>query len=428
MKKYVGFPVAIVSCLWSCDSVSVDTSSQTFGQNYYIDADEGDDANTGSESSPWKTTDRVSETVFQPGDNIYFKRGTSYTGCVTIRGDGTSLEPITIGAYGEGPAPRFTNPDYEVKTGNAMRIRGDYHIVENLYFHLTAPAPSNVQSFEEVWQVGALHVNLGSDFVIIRNNEFVNNPKAIQSYSQNSLITNNYIHDANTTQQNGFLSSPYWGPIGIQVGIGNQEISYNTIENMYVEGGQYGADGGAIEIDDGRHHKDNIYIHHNNTYHNMGFIEVSYWDDIEFRSSDNMRIEFNTSRDFQSFVLWWAPTTESTIQNNTIIRDDNEVEGHWNTVFVLDEPPGDIEISRNIVVVDDDQTRAIFSEGFNGAIEDVLHVDNCYWNRDGGDIAFGLPSYGAGEIVADPLFVDYDNHNYSLRAESPAVGFGAYVE
>ena len=127
----------------------------------------------------------------------------------------------------------------------------------------------------------SLHVGLGHDHVIIRNNEFSHIAKAIQSYSEYSLITNNYIHDTNELQQEGFLSIPYWGPIGIQLGIGNQEISYNTIENMYVEGGEWGGDGGAIEIDDGRNHKDNIYIHHNQTKHNMGFLEISWYDDIK---------------------------------------------------------------------------------------------------------------------------------------------------
>ena len=119
-------------------------------------------------------------------------------------------------------------------------------------------------------------------------------------------------------QENGFLQNPYWGPIGIQLGIGNQEVSHNRIENMYAEGGAFVADGGAIEIDDGRNHNDNIHIHHNTTYHNMGFTEISYWDDIAFRESNNIVIEYNLSRDYQSFLLWWAPTHNSLVKNNTI--------------------------------------------------------------------------------------------------------------
>ena len=393
--------------------------------SYYIDAIGGNDNNEGTINSPWQSLDKITARTFLPGDNIYFKRGTSYNGSVTINGNGTQSMPITVGAYGTGAAPRLTNPNYGVNKGNAMRIRGDFQIVENLYFHHTAPAPTNASSFEEVWEIGALHISMGNDHVIIRNNEFANVPKAIQSYSQHSLITGNYIHDANMDQENGFLQNPYWGPIGIQLGIGNQEVSHNRIENMYAEGGAFVADGGAIEIDDGRNHKDNIHIHHNSTYHNMGFTEISYWDDIAFRESNNIVIEYNLSRDYQSFLLWWAPTHNSVVKNNTIIRDDNEVQGNWNAVFILDAPPGNINLTKNIVVVDNDQTEAIFIEGFDGAVNDVTHTQNCYWNVAGGSINLGLTKQSS-EIFADPLFISYTDKNYFLQTNSPASGWGAF--
>ena len=392
---------------------------------YYVDSEEGDDRQEGSLAAPWRSLERVSEEVFEPGDAIYLKRGSRFVGCVTLRGDGSAEAPITLGAYGEGSAPRLSNPTHALCSGNAMQIRGDHHIIEGLHFHGCAPAPPEVASFEDVWEVGALHVGLGSDHVIIRDNQFTSNPKAIQSYGEYSLIEGNDIRGANASQQGGFLSEPHWGPIGIQLGIGNQEVARNRIEGMVVEGGAYGADGGAIEIDDGRHHKDNIHIHGNVTHGNMGFLEVSYWDDIEKMASTNVVIEHNTSRDYQSFLLWWAPTTGSAVRHNTIIRDDNAVEGHWSAVFILDEPPGDIAFERNIVVVDDDQTQAIFSEGFNGAIDDVSRRDNCYWNIEGGGIALGLDALGSGEIEANPRFLNAAEHDYSLRSDSPVLGWGA---
>jgi hypothetical protein len=392
--------------------------------DYYVDFTGGNDSNEGTLSEPWKTINQVSAISFQPGDSIYFKRGTSYSGCVTINGDGTADQPITISAYGSGDAPAFTNPDYGNHNGNAMRIRGDHQVVENLCFHDTAPAPSGAVSFQTVWSVGALHVSPGNDHVTIRNNEFANNAKAIQSYSEYSLITNNYIHDVNTGQQRGFLSYPYWGPIGIQLGIGNQEVSYNTIVNMYAVGGAFGSDGGAIEIDDGRNHKDNIHIHHNSTFHNMGFVELSYWDDIEKVASSNVVIDNNVSRDYQSFLLWWAPTLDSVVRNNTIIRSDNREHGPWKGVFIIDAPPGDIDLTKNIIVVSNGLSESIFIRGFDGAVNDVTHTDNCYWNVNGGSIDLGQP-FGSGEIISDPLFVDFLNGDYEPATGSPAVGWGA---
>ena len=394
------------------------------GLDYYIDSVSGSDDNTGTvENSPWKSLAKVSRITFQPGDKILFKRGSSYSGCVTINGDGTEINPITISTYGAGDAPRFTNPDVDDSNGNAMRIRGDYHIVENLYFHHTAPAKDNV-GFVEVWAVGALHISLGNDHVIIRNNEFAYNAKAIQSYSEYSLITNNYIHDGNPDQSGGFLSAPYWGPIGVHLGIGNQELSYNTITNMYVAGGEWGGDGGAIELDDGRNHKDNIHIHHNTTLHNMGFMEVSWWDDIVKISSNNVTVDHNISRDYQDFVLWWAPTTNSTISNNTIIRTDNELTGPFDGVFFFDHPPSNVIITKNIIVSDNDLDKMIYVEDFDGGVYDTIRENNCYWDVEDGKVELGL-NWGPGEIEANPLFVDFDGGDYSLLPGSPAAGWGA---
>lgn len=387
---------------------------------YYIDSANGADNNSGtSKSSPWKTLSKVSNTRFQPGDNIFFKRGSKFSGCATINGDGTAEKPILITAYGEGDPPLFTNPDVEHFNGNAMQIRGDYQIIENLYFEYCAPAKPR-SGFVDVWKVGALHVGLGNDHVIIRNNEFAHNAKAIQSYSEYSKITQNYIHHGNEKQQDGFLSAPYWGPIGIHLGIGNQEVSYNRVEHMYVEGGEWGGDGGAIEIDDGRNHKDNFYIHHNTTKENMGFLEISYTHDIQKNTVSNIVVEYNISDDYQDFVLWWAPSSNSFIRNNTIIRTNFVAGLNLNCVFcVEDQPP---VITKNIVITNN-KLETVF--GCADTVPAATHFNNCYWDIDDGKVDMGT-DWGEGEITADPLFINYDDGDYKLQTGSPAAGLGAF--
>jgi hypothetical protein len=418
----------LVSCQTTAEpsTTEIQEESQTVShatdavREFYVDSINGDDNNSGtSENSPWNTLAKVSSLTFQPGDHIYFKRGSTYSGCVTIRGNGTADNPITIGAYGSGDAPSFTNADKNHQNGSAMQIRGDYHIVEDLFFHHTASAPLDA-SFFEVWASGALHVGLGHDHVIIRNNEFSHVAKAIQSYSQYSLITNNDVHDTNELEQEGFLSIPYWGPIGIQLGIGNQEISYNTIENMYVEGGEWGGDGGAIEIDDGRNHKDNIYIHHNQTKHNMGFLEISWYDDIERMPTSNIVIEHNVSRDYQDFVLWWGRDSGSRISKNTIIRTDFLNGMATDTVFLLDGLQN-INISENVVVTRDGMWDPLFT---GNQVDSSQHINNIYWDIDDGIVDLGV-ELGTGEFTTDPQFVDFNGEDYRLRPGSPAEGWGA---
>ncbi|MEM7531941.1 MAG: hypothetical protein AAF639_07190 [Chloroflexota bacterium] len=399
-------------------AVTVSIKDNTL-QTFYIDSTGGDDQNSGtSEDAPWQTLAKVSSMTFEPGDHIYFKRGSSYTSGVTINGDGTADHPILIGAYGSGEAPKFANADRHTLNGNAMQIRGDYHIVENLYFHRTAAARPGA-NFLEVWKSGALHVGLGHDHVVIRNNEFSHNAKAIHSYSEHSLITHNYIHDTNELDYHGFLSQPFWGPIGIHLGIGNQEISYNIIENMYVEGGEWGGDGGAIEIDDGRNHKDNIHIHHNQTRHNMGFLEISWFHDLARMPTNNVVVEYNISRDYQDFVFWWAEDSQSRISNNTIIRTEALDGMAMDTVFVL-EGQG-IAVHENIVVTRND----MWSPVFEGEDKDTsVHTNNVYWDVDDGIVLLGVAS-GSGEFTADPQFIDFDGGDYRLQPDSPATGLGA---
>ncbi|MBV7333722.1 hypothetical protein KFU94_36920 [Chloroflexi bacterium TSY] len=388
-------------------------------RTFYVDSESGDDANDGSSArNAWQSLEKVSSMTFEPGDHIYFRRGSSYSGCVTINGDGTEDNPIVVGAYGEGDAPSFTNPDPDDHNGNALQVRGDYQIVENLFFHYTPPAPRGAH-FIKVWRVGALHVGKGHDHAIIRHNEFSHVAKAIQSNGEHTLITHNYIHDGNEREQDGFLSHPYWGPIGIHLGIGNQEVSYNRIENMFVEGGQWGGDGGAIEIDNGLNHKDNIHIHHNITRHNMGFLEISWEHDIRERETSNIVIEHNVSRDFQSFVLWWAFGTGSRMSHNTIIRTDS-IEGMaLDTVFQIDGQ--DIVINDNIVVVHDNMWAPVY---VGDGVDSSIRTNNYYWDYEDGNVFLG-PEPGVGEFIADPLFVDFANENYELQEGSPAIGLGA---
>jgi hypothetical protein len=90
----------------STECVTAQTQPAT--NDYYIDSVGGNDNNNGtSESTPWKTLSKVSSTTFSAGDNIYFKRGSSYSGCATINGNGTAGNPITVGAYGNGNAPEM---------------------------------------------------------------------------------------------------------------------------------------------------------------------------------------------------------------------------------------------------------------------------------------------------------------------------------
>lgn len=292
------------------------------GRTFYIDSQNGNDLNDGlSEASPWKSHTIVSSVALLPGDTIAFKRGSAFSGPLFIRDSGAEDQPITLTAYGDGPAPRFTNPNDRDMNGNAIRIAGSWIIVENLHFHDTPPTRLSGRP-QSIFRMGAIYNMAGANHNIIRDNVFINCTKAIQSAGEFTLITNNLMDGPDHPMWTGEAALHGWGPIAIQLGIGNQEISYNTIKNYLTTDSPYGSDGGAIELDDGRYHKDNIYIHHNYTEGNAGFLESSWELDYLPMEQEvhNLRVAFNVSYDGQGWILMWAPCHDCYFDNNTVIR------------------------------------------------------------------------------------------------------------
>ena len=71
------------------------------GKSYFVSADGDDSADGLSESTAWKTLERVSNATLQEGDGVFFRRGDLFRGVVWTKGG------VTYGAYGEGPKPRL---------------------------------------------------------------------------------------------------------------------------------------------------------------------------------------------------------------------------------------------------------------------------------------------------------------------------------
>ncbi|MFC1620224.1 choice-of-anchor Q domain-containing protein, partial [Candidatus Neomarinimicrobiota bacterium] len=345
-----------------------------------------------------------------PGDSILFARGSRFSGGILITDSGNEVNPIVLASYGEGPAPRFTNPQLGVLNGNMIQIRGSYTVVDGLYFH------NGVGTTQEqevnAREIAAVYLTLGADHNTIKNCEMVDCPLGVQSYGQYNLITHNYIHDCNR-----FLSEPNWGPIGIMVATSNHEISYNRIINYVRTGGTFGADGGAIEIDNEDYPNNNINIHHNWSVGNEGFLEIIWGSDI----TRDVRVAYNVSDDYQEFIFFWSGK-DCFVENNTVLctRPQNS---RVKVVFSFNE--GQNVIRNNIFVVANGLQVFTGTDvyGAERYEEQVFH-HNLYWCADGSvEDPCGLP-LGEGDIVADPRFVDLAKLDLHLLESSPAIDTG----
>jgi hypothetical protein len=380
-------------------------NQSTKGNRYYIDSENGHDSNNGRfPEKAWKNHNKISTITFQPGDIIAFKKGSQFSGPIEFSGSGTESDPILITSYGEGQKPRFTNPDDSNLNGNCIRIKGSWIIVENLHFHDT-PGTQNNNRLKSIFKMGALLNAEGANHNIIRNNDFTNVTKGIQSTGEYTLITENYIEGVpHSLWWNGGFGS--WGPMGIQLGIGNQELSYNIIKNFLSTESGYGSDGGAIELDDGRFHKDNVYIHHNYTEGNAGFLESSWTHDYNpfVQEVNNLRVAFNVSYDGQNWLFMWAPCHDCYIDNNTVIRNNDFRSPLYDVVLADFEG---IHFRNNLFVFRNDPFTRTTSQ---------IRSNNWYLNFDHPDKKY-TDSLQAGS--GNPKLFNLIGGDFNLTNESP---------
>jgi len=389
-------------------------------QTYYINSETGNDSNAGTSTQlAWKSLKNVENTSFQAGDRLLFAKNSSFIGGTIFQSSGTAENAIVIGNYGEGALPSFSNPDGSWLFGNVFQITGSHIVIDGLSFaHCAASNVKYGPGMEErsreadarILQVGAIYTKVGADYITIKNCEFTDCPIGININGQHSLITHNILNGCNR-----FLCEPDWGPLGIVIGNAFNEVAYNTGSNHVAWGGNYGGDGGFIELDDrysgGKVH--DVKIHHNKSFDNMGFLEIE--SHVEGRNID---VYYNLSKDYQSFLLMWGVLGK--IENNTVIRT---LPGGWVIAIGKNRESSRTFTFRNNIFVIDDGLQ-VFQDN-QEALCQIIHENNLYFSADSStENPCGKP-LGLGELIADPKFVDSANNDYNLSPESPAIGKGA---
>lgn len=409
---------------------------QANAANYYVNSRFGNDDNAGTtKETAWKSLKNLNG-KFLPGDNILFAKGSSYTGGFIFNSSGTAKNPIVfssyaVGAdvilktprkelapifekYGAGPAPSFTNPDWNELNGNIFRIEGSYVVIDGLYFHDNANPPESDRKNKNVQKLGAVYLALGTHHNVVKNCEFFHTPVGIKVKGVDNLITRNYLHDATE------MMAYSWGPIAIMIVSGQNEISFNRIENYGAYGGPYGSDGGVIELDgvDDNFNANDINIHHNTSINNHGFLEMAA------RNVANITVAYNLSDDKNQFI-GGGTMKNVLVENNTVVRTREPNVDRF--IFWTFYPEGSSFIVRNNIFV---MAKDLKVFGFyikpaghsRTAIGNHPHDHNLYFSPENSD-PIGAPA-GKGDIIADPLFVDYTNRNFRLKENSPAKNKG----
>ena len=80
---------------------------------YYLSSSTGNDNNNGSQTQPWRTLSKLSNTTLGPGDTVYFKKGDTFRGHYVVNGSGTEGNLITFTSYGSGNQPIISGSSHD---------------------------------------------------------------------------------------------------------------------------------------------------------------------------------------------------------------------------------------------------------------------------------------------------------------------------
>lgn len=139
-KKY--FAVITVFCVLLSGCSRQVSSPSNSGRVFYVDNVTGSDDNPGTaRAKAWASLDKVNSVEFAPGDKIFFKAGTVYTGQLKPQGSGQDGAPIIIDMYGVGNKPRIDGKGLHIDTVLLENV--EYWELNNL--EVTNRAPERIK-------------------------------------------------------------------------------------------------------------------------------------------------------------------------------------------------------------------------------------------------------------------------------------------
>lgn len=87
--------------------------ARSWASDYYVDAVQGRDANSGlNPSTPWKTLNKINHFQFRPGDIVHLARGSTWRETLQPQGrEDANFRGVTITSYGTGNLPTINGAD-----------------------------------------------------------------------------------------------------------------------------------------------------------------------------------------------------------------------------------------------------------------------------------------------------------------------------
>ncbi|WP_223166230.1 NosD domain-containing protein [Nonomuraea sp. SYSU D8015] len=380
--------VAVMASL--LPAVPATAASAQAGTTYYVDSKAGDDAAAGtSASAAWKSLDKVNAADLKPGDTIAVKRGSAFTGTLTLAAKGTAARPISVKAYGTGPLARIsggTDADCVMIAGNHWRVSG---------LRASGCRWAGFQIDGDDNQLSGVQAdrNIAGVFVTA-------------SGSRN-IIRDSVLTDNNRMSVNDKGGDDDSGAFGVLLNGDDNVVTGNTITGSFAKSEDYGTDGAAVEIFNG----DRNVVTRNVSRDNETFTELGAQ---KGKTATGNVFAFNvvtSSRSRGSFLITRGsghivgPVKGTVAVHNSVYLPAKDTVG-WSCHDGC--APSILKLRNNVIAV-----------GGEAGWEDGSGADEAGSVYQGRTSKFKL---GPKSIMADPRFVS--RTDLRLRPGSPALGRG----
>ena len=249
-----------------------------FARNYFVNSLSGNDSNAGTDrNSPWKSLAKVNAASFQPGDTVFFERGSSWAASLQIKNSGAPDNPLVFCTIGKGEKPVISFAGNRTK---AIDITGSWVVLDGF--------------FTKDANLSGVFIAKGAEHNVVRNCEIANCGGGVTIYGRHNLITHNFAHDLvmvkNTKAESRAApgGDDDYGAVAYWVFNACNEIAYNRAERCRAPSYDYGYDGGFFEV---YSNGDSTYVHHNYAEDCNGFLEIGGGMARNITVSHNVSVE-----------------------------------------------------------------------------------------------------------------------------------------
>jgi hypothetical protein len=440
-------PLTKLSLVMACIVLG---TSMGIADTFYVDIRTGDDSHSGaSPAAAWKTLAKVNSHNFVPGDAILLKRGGEWHGQLTVPSSGSPGNPIIYGAYGEGKKPiinALNTYKYAVFCDEKSHL-----VFTDLV--LSKGTRSGFCAFGTASDLNLIRVEAGDN---VFGFEFKNtNSVTLQGCDATHNRVYGYLFmrgSSNVRLENSRAS--YNGSRGVQFDKGVQGKNLIT-GGEYHHHSEQEADGVAFDA------TSNIIIENATFHHNSNGVDEG--DGIQLYNVAGAVIRYCSFVQNHQGIAMTGQTRGGAVyynlfrknRNQQIVFSDASNTAHtfaiYNNVFYLDSgnavlfaaspPSAMVKVANNIFYLLRGATFAVDLE--RGLTDQVVSLDhNCYFHEAAGNI---LRWQGAVYTIEqlqifqqaeqqdlrsfseDPLWMDADSGDFSLRAASPCVDRGSNV-